>query len=362
MTATSLSSHTAEPTSGRLEGLEAGRGFASLFVVLSHVAFIIAEPRFYGVTLWDGRFSKFGAGVDFFFVLSGFIITWAHWHDIGRPDRWSNYAVRRFKRIYPPYWVILLPLSLAYFLVPTAGKISQHDPLNLFFSITLLPYTEHPILGVAWTLVFEMIFYAVFSLLILRGRKWFALLILWGVAVVVANLSTRTFPYPLSFALDTVNIEFLCGVGAAALLRKWQPRTPLAILMAVGGFGLFMLLLLLPYPVEANPLAMRAGYGLSTAAGIVGLVQWERNRSFAIPAWLRLMGAASFAIYLIHGIVISTGIQIITRLFDDRIPVPVTMILLITASAVVGIAFHLLIEKPLGRRLARGRRAKLVGV
>jgi exopolysaccharide production protein ExoZ len=339
----------------KYDGLEVGRGFAAIFVLISHTAEIVAEPRFYGRMPWGEHFLKFGAGVDYFFVLSGFIIAWAHLADIGRPDRLGHYASRRFRRIFPPYWAVLLPLSCAYFLMPSAGKPGQHDIWNFFFSVTLLPYPVHPILGVAWTLVYEMIFYAIFGIAIWKGRPAFVLLWLWGAAVLVANLVTKTMAFPFSILFDSLNLEFLMGVSAAICLRRY--RIPIPEVLAVLGFAAFLTILLIDYPVAANPLLMRIGYGLSATIGILGLVETERSRGLPTPKLLRTFGAASYAIYLVHGIAISVAIQLVVRLTHRLLPLPLVMLILIGAGIAAGLLFHFYVETPLARWMKKAPRS-----
>lgn len=316
----------------------------------------MAEPRFYGVIIGGGLFHKFGAGVDFFFVLSGFIIAWAHWGDIGRPDRLGRYAVRRFRRIYPPYWGVLLPLSLAYFLFPAAGIPSQHDPVNFVFSFLLLPYPLPPILGVAWTLVFEMIFYVIFGLVILVGRVGWWALAAWGLAVLVANTAFAALPFPLSVLLDVHNIEFLLGIVAAWALR--HHRVPAPAMLAIVGSALFVAQMLSKHPLLDDPLVGRLGYGIAAAMAMLGVVELERTRGLAVPWILRQLGAASYSIYLIHGVAISFGVQVATRLVPRSVPLGLVAIGLILTGVAAGIVYHHLAEKPLTRLMRDGWRRK----
>src|SRR3984885_1419086 len=84
----------------RLEGVEAGRGVAALLVVLYHAALHVEGDVPGSAVLWG--LPHFGhAGVDFFFVLSGFIISFVHRKDVGRPDRLGHYLERRFTRVFP---------------------------------------------------------------------------------------------------------------------------------------------------------------------------------------------------------------------------------------------------------------------
>jgi exopolysaccharide production protein ExoZ len=151
--------------------LELGRGVAAALVVFHHAGDVLVEPRFFGVEGFGGHLRNFNVGVDFFFVLSGFIIAWVHWRDIGDPDRLGRYVVRRFARIYPPYWCILFPLIVLYQIFPGTGAPSQHDIATALLSIPLLPDINPPVLGVAWTLVHEVFFYALYGVVIAFGRR-----------------------------------------------------------------------------------------------------------------------------------------------------------------------------------------------
>lgn len=331
---------------------------AALAVLIAHIAVIIAQPRFFGRLPGSGVLEKFGAGVDFFFVLSGFIIAWVHWDDIGRPAEVGSYALRRFRRIFPPYWGVLLPLSLAYFLFPSAGDPSQHDFGNFVASFLLLPYPEHPILGVAWTLVYEIIFYTLFALLILFGRGMFWLLALWGLAVLVVNLTFDRLTYPFSILLDVRNLQFLMGILAALWVRRVRVPAPRAV--ALIGTGLFLAQLLVFHPVLDDPLVGRLGFGMAAVLAIVGVVGWERDGRLSVTAPLRLLGAASYSIYLVHGIAISAAIHIVSWLFPRDVPLLLPLIALVVSGVVAGIGYHLIVERPLLRWVGRWRWARKV--
>src|SRR5690242_21024508 len=101
---------------GKLTGLQAMRGVAALLVVLHHAAGTLALPKYADVAIAGGLLTPLGrAGVDLFFVLSGFVIYYVHRADIGRAQSFRRYMLRRLVRIYPTYWVVLF-LMLALFL------------------------------------------------------------------------------------------------------------------------------------------------------------------------------------------------------------------------------------------------------
>lgn len=339
-------------------GIEVGRGVAAILVVLSHISLIMLQPRFYGVAPWHGVLAKFGAGVDFFFVLSGFIIAWVHWDDIGHADRIERYALRRIRRIYPAYWCVLLPLSLAYFLAPSSGLPSQHDPWNFVTSFLLLPYPEHPILGVAWTLVYEMIFYVVFGAIIVLGRRALWGLAVWGLLILVTYFTVAELRFPFTILLDVRNLEFLMGIGTAVFLRRHA--TPLPGVMLVGGIVLFFAQLLSFNPWLDDALVARLGFGLASVMVLIGTVELERAGRVAIPAPFRELGAASYSIYLVHGVAISFAIQVVTRVFPRSLPLEAPMLALVVAGVGAGIVYHRLVEVRVirwtaGWRLSRRR-------
>lgn len=331
----------------RFDGIEVGRGIAACLVVLHHAGNNIAEPRFYDTVLWGGALENFNVGVDFFFVLSGFIIAWVHWPDIGHSGRVGRYALRRFLRIYPPYWGIMLPLAAAYLMLPGAGRSHQHDLWNVVVSAALLPYPEPPILGVAWTLVHEMVFYVVFGALIVLGRAAAWLLPAWGVAIVLAQAFTP-LPFPLSILLNAFNLEFLFGVAAALWLRRHE--VPFPRLVALAGLAAFLGFLLFARTIQDVSIVGRLAFGLSALAGILGTVEWERSRGLRVAKPLLALGAASYAIYLVHGVAMSATIHVLTRFGLRTAPLPLVLLILTSAGVVAGLVYHSLVERPLSLR------------
>src|SRR5665213_484275 len=143
------------PARDRLVGIQAARGAAALLVVFYHAGRMLSLNQYVGNDPLDGLFSFGHAGVDFFFVLSGFIIYFVHHKDLNSPQRVSRYAWRRFVRIYPIYWVVTLgAIALA-----VAGHHNDISVQRITASFFLLPQAEDPIVGVAWTLEHEVLFY-----------------------------------------------------------------------------------------------------------------------------------------------------------------------------------------------------------
>ena len=150
---------------GALTGL---RGFAALWVFLYH-AWVYAEPRLMMVRLgdwsadWTPLFSMGWAGVDFFFVLSAFLLSlpFAHWACGERPyPAPGRYMLKRFKRIFPAYWfqlVILLAIAFgtSFYAFPSLKSLAGHAVM--YFNLP--PAWISPLNLVWWTLPTEFIFY-----------------------------------------------------------------------------------------------------------------------------------------------------------------------------------------------------------
>ncbi len=343
--------------------IEIGRGIAALLVVLHHTGSIMSEPRFFGAEPFNSHFNNFNVGVDFFFVLSGFIITWIHWSDIGRKERIGSFAAKRFVRIYPPYWFILVPLVILYLVFTGAGQPSQRDPINIILSILLLPNVIPPVLGVAWTLTHEIFFYALFAVIIWAGRKALWILPAWALAIVAANLlvtfqTIGSLPFPFSFILSPFNIEFIMGVGAAMILR--HARIPVPYLIATLGVVGFFILTWFFVNIQDDPLVGRLAFGTASMLFVLGAVEIERHRSLNVPRFLLAFGASSYALYLVHPVVLSFSINLSSRLgISTYFSLNIIAIMIAFVATAFGIFYHYLIERRLirfARRIVEPRR------
>ena len=332
-----------EEKRGKFELLEVGRGFAALLVVVLHTHNIVAQPRFFNTELLDGYLKNFNVGVDFFFVLSGFIIAWIHWSDIGNRARLGDYARKRFLRIYPPYWGILAPLIALYLLAPSAGIPSQHDPVNIVMSIFLVPYTSQPVLGVAWTLTHEIFFYLLFGLIIYIGRSALLILPVWAVAIIVANFGGDALDYPLSFFFSAFNLEFIMGVFAGMILRRYTMPAPVFFLVA--SLAVFIVGMVFGGNIQDNNLVGRLSFGIPATVFVLAAVEIDRRTPFRIPKLALLLGAASYSIYLVHPVALSFVTNALSRI--DAMPVGVAAVLIFLAGAIAGILYHLILEKRL---------------
>lgn len=149
--------------SEKLDSLQIFRGLAALGVVVHHAA-LGTNAFVEEIPVWVNFIFEHGfLGVDFFFVLSGFIIMNSHYSDRKSILSLKTYFWKRFVRIFPPYWPISIALISGYVIFPTVSHGVRSD-FSFLSSLLLLPDTSPPALSVAWTLIHEMLFYAIFCL------------------------------------------------------------------------------------------------------------------------------------------------------------------------------------------------------
>jgi exopolysaccharide production protein ExoZ len=336
---------TSQSACGKLSGVQAARGIAALMVVAYHTTRSLALPQYIGHVAFGNAFGFGHAGVDFFFVLSGFIITHAHVSDIGQPWRFNRYLWRRITRIYPLYWFVTgVEIFRAIFSPDVAARLA---PIHLLNSLLLLPSTDWPLVSVAWTLQFEMVFYTVFALAILSRWLCIPLIVASALLITAGTIFTSTSPW-MSIFVSPFNILFLMGIVTARLLANRRMPDPAILLTA--GISIFLLTGIAEVrdDIPLNGLLGRALYGSGSVAILAGLVEAERSGSIRFGAVGVLMGDASYCLYLSHLSIIPLLVRICSGIgLLTAVPVTVVVVLLIVASVLAGLALHLLVEAPM---------------
>jgi peptidoglycan/LPS O-acetylase OafA/YrhL len=258
-------------------------------------------------------------GVSFFFVLSGFILTWT-----ARPgDNYGRFWRRRFAKIYPNHlvsWIVVL-------LVPAAVAIPATSvwtaAANLFLLQSWIP-KYNLIFGmndVTWSLSCEMFFYLVFPwLLPLVARIRAERLWVWAGAVVVvilcvpllANLfpsepgvSVNIYSFWFVYALPPVRaLEFVLGIIMAriVLTGKWIPIGMVtATVLALAGY---VVAIYVP-PLYGEAAATIIPIALAIPAAAVADIEGTRS-PFRGRVMVRL-GEISFAFYIVHRLILTYG-------------------------------------------------------
>jgi len=345
----------------KLQGIEAARGVAAILVVLRHSSAILSEPASYGIAAFAGLFAFGRAGVEFFFVLSGFIIAYVHAGDIGRPAGFLPFWRKRVLRVYPPYWIATAALCLLLVVSPTRG-LAERDPLHIVLSLLLLPESQEPILGVGWSLRHELLFYLLFSLAVLHRLAGAVLLACWGSAVVGAAVYSAWTGERLAggalsgLVLRVFNLEFFFGLAVAWFVLRCAPWRPVAVL--VTGALLFLangIMESFAPGVQPEQLGLTLVYALASSMVLYGLAVLDRAKVARVPRVLVQLGGASYSIYLVHIIVILI-LGFALRPFRGWLPLGLAFVLCSGVAVLGGLVFSHFIERPV---LRLGRKAEM---
>lgn len=336
--------------------LQAGRAAAAALVVLFHLGGTFAQDKYFGFKPLDLPFAWGDAGVEFFFVLSGFLITITHRGEFGHPNAFGSYLAKRLLRIFPTYWLICLGIYAGALVVPSLRQGLPFESDILLKAAVLLPQdpaivglTGAPILFVAWSLQYELLFYAVVGAAVLN--RWA------GAAAVLVVLGLHAScqvgeacVYPRSFLANNLIFVFAMGVAAAYLVRsRFRLPFPLVVgllaMLAFAGFGAFEM----AYGRDRLPVDRRLVYGAIGAVVILGLAQAEDRGLLQLrQRWIKLLGDSSYALYLLHIPIISLLVKLLARLKSAGPGVTVALYVFVFLACVgTAVLFHVVLERRL---------------
>ncbi|WP_259070532.1 acyltransferase family protein [Mucilaginibacter sp. X4EP1] len=351
----------------KLLGLDHLRAIAIISVFLFHY-------QFFGHPAWENNVAGFGwTGVDLFFVLSGFLIAGQLFNTIARGEiiSMSEFFIKRFFRILPPFLVILT----LYFAFPYLREWGHLSPLWRYLTFTLnfgLDLKKYGTFSHDWSLCVEEQFYLVLPLILWlltylkAGKKAIYLIVilfiagfalrLWGwyhfvePILPTGNLGVtwnKYIYYPTYNRLDGL----LTGVSIAGLFtfypktKEWvNKRSNITLLV---GLAVLLAAYFVSTPQDTFytclfgfPL-ISIGYGIILAAMVC-----PSNILFNAKSWLTAQIATlSYSIYLSHKIVIHLTQNLLERAGIDKNS-NLTMLICIIASVAGALVLRYVVEKP----------------
>lgn len=324
----------------KLFGVQYLRALAALAVVVLHAAERSGH-----------HFTVGAAGVDIFFVISGFVM-WTL--AATRPVTTGAFYRDRLLRIAPLYWIVTLVMAAGALagLFPRIRLTADHVVASLVFLPHRSPSNGEiwPLLVQGWTLNLEIFFYLIFGLLLFlpRERRLAALAIVF-VGLVLSGWYFRFEGAVLASFTRPIMLEFLYGavLGKLWLDDRLPGRTIGAAAIAVASAG-FMTLALFPKAVD------QLLFGLLAILLVTGVVSVEKSGPIRRWPWLSYLGDASYSIYLWHTLAISVAAKAAGILSLGALP---TLVLGVAGGTALGILSYELLEKPLLALVKTRRRA-----
>ncbi len=326
------------------------RAIAALMVVAHHVPYALNSWGFKTSLAFD-----LGAwGVDLFFVISGFVMASTSELTPGRATA-KRFLVSRFIRIVPMYWVVILFPVLLGLVFPSIFRSFNFPIEQVLKSMFFVPYLDdrglmRPVVSQGWTLNFEMYFYATIALALLFFSRW-RLLAIFALSITVffaIRMDVFSFPSVMQVYAAPIVFEFLLGLLLPSFVVRmnWQASYKLP-------FGIFCIafavVILINAPAELhqeyNSIDRFAYWGSAAFATALGFCLLEPV--FGKAKIAMLLGDASYAIYLVHGLVFG----LLLKLIPKSTPLLLVGTLAFFAAILVGQFFHLLLEKPITKIL-----------
>jgi exopolysaccharide production protein ExoZ len=344
---------------------------AAMLVVLYHCAARLPAND----SVFQGLFSAGEAigfaGVDIFFVISGFIMAHTTTHHHGAANG-IDFAKRRLARIFSGYWpfFILATVVFGYF------RPDHFAESNLLKSFFLWPQSlNFVLLEITWTLSFELYFYLLFSLLILlfNLRHRYRIVLVSTLLLLVYNLyhhfiahsfSPEKFYY-LSFWSQFLTSPFLLEFFSGALLAWRLTKKPTgfalswflagcALFLAAGWVNEFYYSGLIEQGFHTLPRVFL--YGAPACMIVAGLVRMEVQGLHAPRRFSAATGGASYAIYLSHILILTlvwnTGFnQLVSTWSSNRMVAAYALLMLFILG--FSVAHYIFLEKPLHQLFKR---------
>lgn len=321
------------------------RAFAALAVALSHTQDQIAAYLPYL------QFENGKAGVDLFFVISGFIMVTA-----ARARNGTDFIIHRLIRIVPLYWACTLAFAAIGLLFPQILHIIRISPEGVAQSLLFVPYVTDgvvgPLLPQGWTLNYEMVFYLIFAALFFLPleRRVVAIAIFFAALIGVGFVHPFPSNQPiLHMFTNPLLLEFVAGmcVGLQVKRHLYLPPFYGLILIAIGA----LLMVINPWSETARALY----FGAPAALVVYGAVSLERAGYMLRAPLLKAVGDASYSLYLTHLFAYGALRILWSRLFThggylEAIAFVSTCLF---SAVVVGYCTHIWLERPITRTLNR---------
>jgi len=322
------------------------------------------DQRFFGGAALPAAAQLGFAGVDLFFVLSGFVMVHVTRFGAGQPALIPAFLFARLTRIYPLWWLVLGAVTVVWLIRPDMVFASVAGTPNLLADFALFPHERLPLLAVGWTLIHEVYFYLAFAALLILPLRVLPLgILVWMLAASAGNVwlaATGADVTPiLAILTHPLTLEF--GLGAAVGLLAGRGERPMPLFLITAGV---IWIIGAGFIAAARPLALFddgwtrvLSFGPAWALLVWGMVGLEVDRWRVPLRPFAGLGDASYALYLIHVPVFAAGARLIAPYCGpdpwDNVAAWAGLLILAVVAAQI---LHSVIEKPVLSLSAWARR------
>ncbi len=344
----------------QLSSLQMMRALAAMSVAFGHtqseaISLAAANGREFSAALLDLT----GAGVDLFFVISGFVMVYASRGLFERPSAAQIFISRRVARIAPLYWAMTSFFLLVMFAAPALISSPRPGWREVASSFLFIPYYRpdemimQPVYRLGWTLNYEMFFYVAFACVLwMPMKRALTTLSLGFAALILAGLILAPAPGVFSYWSNPIIVEFVMGawLGLARVSGARLPPLAAAALAAMGVAGFALQAATgLDAHAEFRPLVWGIPAAAIVAAGVLS-TRAITGRGVMPP--LVFLGDASYALYLSHPMVLRAMRPLWTKLGLASHVADIWFALAALAIIpLVATALYVGLERPVTRRL-----------
>ncbi|WP_259071317.1 acyltransferase family protein [Mucilaginibacter sp. X4EP1] len=348
----------------KINSIQLLRAIAVSLVIFLHISFGGIEKfsqvnpiaSFYHLKTWGA------IGVDLFFSISGFIMTIVV-PSYTQPGDWKKFFVKRFIRILPLYYLISFLTAMNIIVIHHESiPILSIAKTVLFFPFFDVKAFVDPIVGVGWSLSYEIYFYSLIGILLILKKDMYKRLLIIILLLVVAGLYFNSQNPLLKFLTSPILLEFAFGIICGLFYQKlnkisypaFRTKTTSILLVFIGialmGITVFVVPGFELHSMRAiendNTLAFYRAiiWGLPSAIFMLGVILYERFFHQQISRFLVLAGDASYSCYLIHVQVYAIFAYIFKY---THLNVWIYIITVIPFCHLVSIIFYKLVEKKL---------------
>lgn len=334
-----------------LKSIQFLRALAALLVVFFHTQSIIHSK-----VSQDYSFTNFGAaGVDIFFVISGFIMIYVSYNRFETKNASWQFIKNRILRIVPTYYLFTTFTVLILLFLPTLYSTLRFDLSNVIFSYLFILSENSAgeagtVVGVGWTLALEAFFYLIFAIMLNFNRKY--LIPAFMIIFLIGSIVGPFIPYAwaTTFA-NTMTFEFLfgCLIGMWYIKGRELGKFPSVSLIVLGFLWMYGAAKI-DLVKDAFDYSRVVAFGIPAAMIVLGTISLEKY--LKIHKSILSVGDSSYSLYLIHQYTLmASSIVVVPILVKIGLPAWIIEILLMVIAVISGFACYYLYERPITRWL-----------